>query len=79
MIEATPPIGIKGVGNQIRVAIIPATPFELIQAGLARLVEPLKHLARAARIVLGTGAGQASAVIRRQIGHEQKNEVKRAR
>lgn len=66
MIEGTPPVRIKGVGNSIWVTIVPDTPFELIQAELARLFEPLKHLANATRVVLDTGSGQASAECRRQ-------------
>ncbi|MCP4746903.1 MAG: septum site-determining protein MinC [Desulfobacteraceae bacterium] len=52
MIEKTTSVRIKGVGNSLWVTIAPDTPFELIQADLARLFEPLKHLAPAALVVL---------------------------
>lgn len=66
MIEETPPVRIKGVGNSIWVTIAADTPFELIQAELARLFDPLKHLASATQVVLDTGVGRVSADCRRQ-------------
>ena len=55
MIEEPPSVRIKGVGNSLWVTIALATPFETIQAELARLIEPL-HLSSHARVVLDTGA-----------------------
>jgi septum site-determining protein MinC len=57
MIEETPSVRIKGVGNSLWVTIAPDAPFEIIQAELDRLFEPLKHLAHTARVILDTGAG----------------------
>ena len=67
MIEETPSVRIKGVGNSLWVTIAPDTPVELIQAELARLFEPLKHLAYATRVVLDTGVCQGNDDRRRQI------------
>jgi septum site-determining protein MinC len=46
----------KGVGNSLWVTIAPDASLERIQKELARLFEPLKHLAGATRVVLDTGA-----------------------
>jgi len=67
MIEETPSVRIKGVGNSLWVTIAPDTPVELIQAELARLFEPLKHLAGTTRVVLDTGDCQGNDDRRRQI------------
>lgn len=50
----------KGVGNSLWVTIAPDVPFELIQTELARLFEPLKHLAHSTKVVLDIGACQDS-------------------
>lgn len=67
MIEETPSVRIKGVGNSLWVTIAPDTPVELIQAELARLFEPFKHLSGTTRVVLDTGACQGNDDRRRQI------------
>ncbi len=67
MIEETPSVRIKGVGNSLWVTIAPDTSFELIQTELARLFKPLKHSAPATRVVLDTGACQGNDDRRRQI------------
>jgi septum site-determining protein MinC len=67
MIEKTPSVRIKGVGNSLWVTIAPDTPVELIQAELARLFEPFKHLAGTTRVVLDTGACQGNDDRHRQI------------
>lgn len=67
MTEETPLVRIKGVGNSLRVTIAPDTPFELIQPDLARLFEPLKHIAHAARVVLDTGTCHGNDDRHRQI------------
>jgi septum site-determining protein MinC len=55
MIEETPAVRMKGVGNSLWVTIAPNAPIELIQHELTRLFEPLRHLAGATRVVLDTG------------------------
>lgn len=45
----------KGVGNSLWVTIAPDASFERIQKELARLFEPLRHLAGTTRVVLDTG------------------------
>ncbi len=67
MIEETPSVRIKGVGNTLWVTVAPNAPFEFVQTELARLFEPLKHLASAARVVLDTGTGQGNDDRRSQI------------
>lgn len=67
MIDQTPSVRIKGVGNSIWVTIAPHASFELIQAELARLFEPLKHLVHTARVVLDTGACPENGERLRQI------------
>ena len=67
MIEETPAVRIKGVGDSLWVTIAPETPFELVQAELTRLFEPLKHLAGSARVVLDTGGCEGDGDRRRQI------------
>jgi septum site-determining protein MinC len=56
MIEETPLVRMKGVGNSLWVTIAQDAPIDVVQAELARLFEPLKHLASATRVVLDTGA-----------------------
>jgi septum site-determining protein MinC len=68
MIEQTPCVRLKGVGNSLWLTIEPNTPFERIQKELTRLFDPLKHLAGATRVVLDTGGGQEDDARRRQIG-----------
>jgi septum site-determining protein MinC len=58
MIDETPSVRIKGVGDSLWVTIAPDTPFEIIQGELARLFEPLKHLVHSTRVILDTGVGQ---------------------
>jgi septum site-determining protein MinC len=67
MIEGMPTVSMKGVGNSLWVTIAPDAPMELIQNELARLFEPLKHLAGATRVVLDTGAGRNEDQRRNQI------------
>lgn len=67
MIDETPSVRMKGVGDSLWVTIAPDTPFELVKTELARLFEPLKHLAGAARVVLDTGAGNGDADRRQRI------------
>jgi septum site-determining protein MinC len=57
MTEQTPSVRMKGVGNSLWVTIAPDTPFDLIEAELATLFEPLRHMAHATRVVLDTGPG----------------------
>ena len=66
MIEETPPVRLKGVGNSLYVSIAPEKPIDWVQAELARLFEPLK-LTPAARVVLDTGSGQEADDRYRQI------------
>lgn len=73
MIEGTPCVRIKGVGDSIWVTVVPNTPMESIQAELDRLFEPLKHLASTTRVVIDTGHGQESAGRRRQISRYLKD------
>ncbi|MGD9222897.1 MAG: septum site-determining protein MinC, partial [Desulfobacteraceae bacterium] len=67
MIEKTPSVRIKGVGDSIWVTVIADTPLESIQAELDRLFDPLKHLASTTRVVIDTGQHQKSARRYRQI------------
>jgi septum site-determining protein MinC len=55
MVEQTPYVRLKGVGNRLWLTIEPGIPFERIQKELVRLFAPLKHLAGATRVVLDTG------------------------
>ena len=48
----------KGVGNSLWVTIAPDPPFDLIQAELAKLFEPLRHMAHATRVVLDAGSAE---------------------
>lgn len=73
MMEGKAPVRIKGVGNSIWVTIVPDTPFELIEAELARLFEPLKNMVSATPVVLDTGSGQAGAKCRRQASNYLKD------
>ncbi len=57
----------KGVGSSLWVTIAPDAPFDRIQDELARLFEPLRHMAHATRVVLDTGVGQGNDDRRRQI------------
>ena len=57
----------KGVGNSLWVTITPDSPFDLIQAELAKLFEPLRHMAHATRVVLDTGSGEHDGDLYRQI------------
>ncbi len=57
----------KGVGNSLWVTIAPDTPFDVIQAELTKLFEPLRHMAHATRVVLDTGAGHEGSDRYRQI------------
>jgi septum site-determining protein MinC len=67
MIEETPPIKMKGVGNSLWVTVAPDAPLERIQKELARLFEPLRHMAGATRVVLDTGACETDDRRRNQI------------
>jgi septum site-determining protein MinC len=67
MIEQTPAVRMKGVGNSLWVTIPPETPVERAQAELARLFEPLRHMAHATRVVLDTGPDQGNKDRRDQI------------
>ncbi len=67
MIEETPAVRMKGVGSSLWVTITPDAPFDRIQAELARLFEPLRHMAHATRVVLDTGVGRGDDDRRRQI------------
>lgn len=67
MIEGTPSVRIKGVGDSIWVTIVPDTPMDFIQTELVRLFEPLKHMAGETRVVVDTGIGLESAECRRKI------------
>ena len=67
MIEQTPSVRMKGVGDSLWVTVAPDTPFEEVKAELADLFEPLRHMAHATRVVLDTGNGQGSADRRRRI------------
>jgi septum site-determining protein MinC len=67
MIEGTPSVRIKGVGDSIWVTIVPDTPMELIETELVRLFAPLKHMASATRVVVDTGIGRENAEYRRKI------------
>jgi septum site-determining protein MinC len=58
MIEQTPSVRMKGVGDSLWVTVAPDTSFERIKAELASLFEPLRHMAHATRVVLDTGNGQ---------------------
>jgi septum site-determining protein MinC len=58
MMEQTPCVRLKGVGNRLWLTVEPGTPIERIQKELVRLFEPLKHLAGATRVVLDTGDGR---------------------
>lgn len=58
MIEQTPCVRLRGVGNRLWLTIEPGIPFKRIQNELVRLFEPLKHLAGATRVVLDTGDGE---------------------
>ncbi len=58
MIEPTPSVRMKGVGDSLWVTVAPDTPFERIKVELATLFEPLRHMAHATRVVLDTGNGQ---------------------
>ncbi len=58
MTEETPSVKIKGVGNSLWVTVSPEVSFDLATSELARLFEPLKHLAGSTRVVLDTGACQ---------------------
>lgn len=57
----------KGVGNSLWVTIAPDASLELVQKELARLFEPLRHLAAATRVVLDTGACGRDDTRRNQI------------
>ena len=46
----------KGVGNSLWVTVDPDPTFDLIQVELAKLFEPLKHMAHATRVILDTGS-----------------------
>ncbi len=67
MIEETPAVRIKGVGDSLWVTIAPETPLEIVQSELTKLFEPLRHLAGAARVVLDTGAVRGDDDRRQQI------------
>ncbi len=55
MTEETPSVKIKGVGNSLWVTVSPDVSFDMATSELARLFEPLKHLAGSTRVVLDTG------------------------
>ncbi len=57
MFEDTPSVRMKGVDDSLWVTVAPDAPLDEIRAELARLFEPLKHLASTTRVVLDTGAG----------------------
>jgi septum site-determining protein MinC len=61
----TSPVRIKGVGNSLWLTIVPDTPFDLVQAELTRIFEPLRHLVGTTRIVLDTGNEKSSVDCRR--------------
>ena len=67
MIEETPSVRLKGVGNNLWVTIAPNTSIALVKTELERLFDPLKHLARQARVVLDTGSNQSDDLRYRQI------------
>ena len=67
MTEQTPSVRMKGVGNSLWVTIAPDTPFDLIQSELAKLFEPLRHMAHATRVVLDTGSDHNQGDRYRQI------------
>ncbi len=67
MIEGTPSVRLKGVGDSIWVTIAPDTPIDFIQSELVRLFEPLKHKVGTTRVVVDTGPGPQSAECRRKI------------
>ncbi|BBO82827.1 hypothetical protein DSCO28_33930 [Desulfosarcina ovata subsp. sediminis] len=45
----------KGVGDSLWVTVLPDSPVERIQEDLAKLFDPLRHMAHATRVVLDTG------------------------
>jgi septum site-determining protein MinC len=67
MIEGTPSVRIKGVGDSIWVTIVPDTPMEFIKTELERLFDPLKHMADTTRVVVDTGAGRENSDYHRNI------------
>jgi septum site-determining protein MinC len=67
MIEESPSVRMKGVGNSLWVTIAPDASLECVQKELARLFEPLRHLAAATRVVLDTGACGRDETRRNQI------------
>lgn len=67
MIEESRSVRMKGVGNSLWVTIAPDASLERIQEELARLFEPLRHLAASTRVVLDTGACGSDDPRRNQI------------
>lgn len=63
----------KGVGNSLWVTIAPNASLERIQKELARLFEPLRHLAGTTRVVLDTGTSGYNDRRRNQISTYLKN------
>lgn len=68
MTEETPSVRIKGVGSSLWVTVAPEASLERVKTELARLFEPLKHLATSARVVVDTGEGVENDVRYDQIG-----------
>jgi septum site-determining protein MinC len=73
MIEETPSVRIKGVGNKLWVTIAPDAPLDAVQSELTRLFEPLKHTTSNTGVVLDTGDGQGDNDRRRQIAAYMKD------
>jgi septum site-determining protein MinC len=67
MVEETPLIKMKGVGNSLWVTVAPDASLERIQKELARLFEPLKHRVGRTRVVLDTGGCETDDLRRNQI------------
>ena len=68
MNDETASVRIKGIGNRLWLTIDPEGSFELIQAELARMLDPLKHQTQGARVVLDIGADNGEHALADQIG-----------
>ncbi len=72
MIEETPAVRLKGIGNSLYVSIAQEKPIAWVQDELARLFEPLK-LTPEARVIVDTGSGGEADARYRQISAHLKD------
>ncbi len=74
MNEDTTPVRIKGIGNRLWLTVSASDSYELIQTELARILDPLKHQTRGARVVLDIGAAPGDHALSDRISRYLKDE-----